>query len=62
MDQPIILAQKIILAAENIIARKEQKMDLVDFIQTLNTIADGVCEGKLACQEEDGEPVFVSVH
>ncbi len=61
MNEPI-LAQEVIEAAENIIARKEQKMDLLDFIQTLNTIADGVAEGKLACQEETGEPVFVVVH
>ena len=61
MNEPI-LAQKIIEAAENIIARKEQKMNLLDFIKTLNKIADGVCEGKLAYQEIDGEPVFVSVH
>ena len=61
MNEPI-LAQKIIEAAENIIARKEQKMDLLDFVKTLNTIADGVQNGTLACQEEDGEPIFVQVH
>ncbi len=62
MDQPIILAQKIIEAAENTIARKEQKMDLLDFIKTLNKIAEGVQNGTLACQDDNGEPVFVSVH
>ncbi len=61
MNEPI-LAQKIIEAAENIIARKEQKMDLLDFIKTLNSIAEGVQNGTLAYQDDDGEPVFVSVH